>query len=73
MGPIQEAAQSSIDGGVRAITKIRAALATLGHAVCYEYDDLGEDEIRLLKVQPGKGSDILRCKVIRVSLHDPPE
>jgi Heterokaryon incompatibility protein (HET) len=73
MGPIQEVAKSSIDGGVRAMIKIRAALNALGHVVCYEYDDLKPDEIRLLQIQPGKGKEILRCRVLRVSLKDLPE
>lgn len=58
--------------GMQLKIKLRDAIGALGLTREYEYDDLEEDEIRLLKVLPGRGTETLRCSMIRVSLKDPP-
>jgi Heterokaryon incompatibility protein (HET) len=60
-------------GGMELMIKLRAAFSSLGRVACYTYDDLEPDEIRLLQILPGKGSDILRCRLIRVPLRYPPD
>ena len=74
MDPVEEAAAKSwVDGGARLMIKLLGAFNALGHAVCYKYDDLEPNGIRLLQVLPGKPTDILSCRVLPASLKNPPE
>lgn len=53
--------------------KLRGAVGALGWAVCYKYDELKEDEIRLLQVLPGTGTDTLRCRTTQVPINELPK
>lgn len=53
--------------------KLSAAFSSLGRAACYTYGDLDPDEIRMLQILPGKGSDIVRCRLTRVTLRYSPD
>ncbi|KAH8646102.1 heterokaryon incompatibility protein-domain-containing protein [Xylariales sp. PMI_506] len=37
----------------------------------FRYESLGEDEIRLIRILPGQGQDMLDCKIEHTSLADP--
>lgn len=53
--------------------RLLGAFNTLGHAACYRYDDLEPDGIRLLQILPGKGTDMLSCRIFPASLKNPSE
>jgi hypothetical protein len=72
IGRLQRAVNRLTDGSMTLLIKLQGAFDAIGRALCYKYDDLEPDEIRLLQILPGKGTETLRCRVIRISLENPP-
>jgi Heterokaryon incompatibility protein (HET) len=77
MSPSQEAISDSTGGGSSFVTKLCDAVAALRWPIrekyddCFKYDDLKEGEIRLLRILPGTGTDMLRCCILRASIEKP--
>lgn len=57
---------------MKVVSKLVDAFNSLTRVLCYKYEDLDPDEMRLLEVLPGKGTEVLRCRVIRAGLKNPP-
>jgi Heterokaryon incompatibility protein (HET) len=58
---------------MKVLVHFRGAFAALGRATCYNYEPLEEKQIRLLHVEPGTGTETVRCRITRVSLNSPPK
>ncbi len=73
MGPRQEAAKHSTSDDRKLKITFRRCVDALNRTFYYKYDDLETDEIRLLRILPGTGTETLRCRMSRSSLENPPE
>jgi Heterokaryon incompatibility protein (HET) len=71
--PFQQADDKISRGGMKLSDTFFSAFDAVRKFLCYNYDQLEPDEIRLLEILPGRGIETLRCRVIRVSLYKPPK
>ena len=69
----QETINHSTSGRSKSVIKPLDAVATLGLAVYYKYEDLKEGEIRLLCILPGTSKDTLYCRMLQAPIDKLPE
>jgi Heterokaryon incompatibility protein (HET) len=73
MDSSQETINDLRSGRSKFVMKLLDAVARLRLAVCYQYDNLKEGEIRLLRILPSSGNDTLRCRMLQGPIDKLPE